>query len=91
MLTTDSLANDPPAGLKHASCWQDSATAGDAQCTADCVSVTADNGTTFYPMVGGHAPFFAATSLTVSCRVAVFSKVTAVRLSVAALKVQACP
>jgi hypothetical protein len=31
--------------------WQSSPTAGDAQCTFDCVAVTAANGTTFYPLV----------------------------------------
>ncbi|KAK3348647.1 hypothetical protein B0T25DRAFT_546165 [Lasiosphaeria hispida] len=31
-------------------CYEDSPTAGNAQCTYDCVSVTALNGTIFYPM-----------------------------------------
>ncbi|PMD60795.1 uncharacterized protein K444DRAFT_629266 [Hyaloscypha bicolor E] len=41
----------PPYGVKQgALCWQDSPTAGDAQCTFDCVNVTAVNGSTFYPV-----------------------------------------
>jgi hypothetical protein len=50
--TTFSLASYPPIGIKDgAICYQDSADAGNAQCSADCVSVTALNGTTFYPAV----------------------------------------
>ena len=36
---------------EFASCWQSSATSGDAQCVAECVGVTAENGTSFYPLV----------------------------------------
>jgi hypothetical protein len=51
--TLSSLANYPPIGSKGgALCYQDSVEAGNAQCTADCVSVTALNGSTFYPAVG---------------------------------------
>ena len=32
-------------------CWQTSNTTGDAQCTTNCVRVTAANGTSFYPVV----------------------------------------
>ncbi|KAE9374878.1 hypothetical protein N431DRAFT_222808 [Stipitochalara longipes BDJ] len=32
-------------------CYQDSPTAGNAQCTYDCVSVKALNGSTLYPML----------------------------------------
>lgn len=46
-----SLTDVPPVGLKYAYCWESSPTAGDAQCTYNCVSVTAANGTTFYPVV----------------------------------------
>jgi hypothetical protein len=46
-----SLDPYPPVGSKNALCYQDSADAGNAQCTADCVPVTAFNGTTFYPVV----------------------------------------
>ena len=39
-------------GVKQgALCWQESATAGNAACTFDCVNVTALNGTVFYPVV----------------------------------------
>ncbi|KIY00718.1 uncharacterized protein Z520_03383 [Fonsecaea multimorphosa CBS 102226] len=46
----DDLADVPPVGLKYAYCWESSPTAGDAQCTYNCVAVTAANGTTFYPV-----------------------------------------
>ncbi|OAP60094.1 hypothetical protein AYL99_05096 [Fonsecaea erecta] len=46
----DDLADVPPVGLKYAYCWESSPTAGDAQCTFNCVAVTAANGTTFYPV-----------------------------------------
>jgi hypothetical protein len=47
-----SLAPYPPVGSKDlAVCYEDSTGAGNAQCTADCVPVTALNGTTFYPEV----------------------------------------
>lgn len=46
------LAGVPPVGVKlDAYCWQTNSTAGDAGCTFDCVSVTAANGTAFYPVV----------------------------------------
>ncbi|RFU23608.1 hypothetical protein B7463_g12730, partial [Scytalidium lignicola] len=45
------MMSAPPYGVKQAAlCWQDSATAGDAQCTFDCVNVTASNGSIFYPV-----------------------------------------
>ncbi|KAE9364719.1 hypothetical protein N431DRAFT_431531 [Stipitochalara longipes BDJ] len=50
----DDLVSVPPVGLKYASCWQSSPTAGDAQCTYECVAVTAANGTTFYPLGCNH-------------------------------------
>jgi len=56
---TVSLAGVPPIGVKfNALCWQSSATAGDAQCTFDCVSVIRADGTSFYPVVSyvGHWP-----------------------------------
>lgn len=47
-----SLAGVPPIGVKwSAGCYEDSPTAGNAQCVADCVEVTALNGSSFYPMV----------------------------------------
>lgn len=46
-----SLADVPPLGLKYTYCWESSPTAGDAQCTYNCVRVTAANGTSFYPVV----------------------------------------
>ncbi|KAH8767158.1 hypothetical protein BGZ57DRAFT_856009 [Hyaloscypha finlandica] len=48
----DNLRDVPPIGIKDAFCWESSPTAGDAQCTFDCVAVTAANGTTFFPLVG---------------------------------------
>ncbi len=46
-----SLAESPPIGVKTgAFCWQDSSTAGNAQCTLDCVAVTALNGSSVYPV-----------------------------------------
>jgi hypothetical protein len=45
-----SLAPIPPVGSKvGAQCWEDSPTAGNAQCTVDCVSVTALNGSVIFP------------------------------------------
>ncbi|KAH6699700.1 hypothetical protein BKA61DRAFT_741078 [Leptodontidium sp. MPI-SDFR-AT-0119] len=46
----DDLASVPPIGLKYSSCWESSPTAGDAQCTYECVAVTLPNGTSFYPL-----------------------------------------
>ena len=47
-----SLAGVPPVGLKtSAECYQDSPTAGNAQCTFNCVNVTKLDGTVFYPLV----------------------------------------
>lgn len=47
----DNLAGEPPVGVKTAAkCYQDSATAGNAQCTFDCVLVTKLDGSSFYPL-----------------------------------------
>lgn len=46
------LAGVPPVGVKtSAECYQDSPTAGNAQCTFNCVNVTKLDGTVFYPLV----------------------------------------
>ena len=37
---------------RDANCWESYPGAGDAQCAAKCVTVTAKNGSTFYPYVG---------------------------------------
>ncbi|KAK0640635.1 hypothetical protein B0T16DRAFT_418231 [Cercophora newfieldiana] len=45
------LRDAPPLGSKlNAKCWEESPTAGNAQCTVDCVNVTTSNGTVFYPL-----------------------------------------
>jgi len=47
----DNLAGVPPVGVKtSALCYQDSPTAGNAQCTFDCVAVTKLDGSSFYPV-----------------------------------------
>jgi hypothetical protein len=40
-----------PGVNQSALCYQDSPTAGNAQCTYDCVNVTTLNGSSFYPLV----------------------------------------
>src|ERR1700744_4222041 len=66
-----SLADVPPVGNKYTYCWESSPTASDAQCTYNCVAVTAANGTTFYPVVSrsnihvtleGSSPIFSAAT-----------------------------
>jgi hypothetical protein len=60
-----SLAGVPPYGVKtDAICWQSNATSGDAQCTYNCVDVTAANGTTFFPLVSLTVKFLRGTLLT---------------------------
>lgn len=52
LMDDNSLAPVPPFGVKQgALCWQESADAGNAACTFDCVKVTALNGSTIYPVV----------------------------------------
>jgi hypothetical protein len=47
----DNLAGVPPVGVKvNALCYQDSATAGNAACTFNCVSVQKLDGSIFYPV-----------------------------------------
>jgi len=47
----DNLAGVPPVGVKtDAKCWQESPTAGNAQCVFNCVAVTKLDGTKFYPL-----------------------------------------
>jgi len=47
----DNLAGVPPVGVKtDALCYQDSTTAGNAQCTFNCVSVEKLDGSSFYPV-----------------------------------------
>jgi hypothetical protein len=51
-LHSSSLAEYPPVGIKDdALCYEDTDDSGNAQCTADCVAVTALNGSSFYPVV----------------------------------------
>jgi len=50
------LAGVPPVGVKtSAECYQDSPTAGNAQCTFNCVNVTKVDGTVFYPLVSDNS------------------------------------
>jgi len=47
----DNLAGVPPVSVKsNAQCYQDSPTAGNGQCTFDCVAVIKADGTSFYPV-----------------------------------------
>jgi len=47
----DNLAGVPPVGVKtDAFCYQDSATAGNAQCTFNCVSVQKLDGSSIFPV-----------------------------------------
>jgi len=67
----DNLAGVPPVGIKSgASCYQDSPTAGNAQCTFNCVSVVKHDGTTFYPLgCTSSSPTSGPTSTTTSASV----------------------
>jgi len=47
----DNLAGVPPTGVKiDAKCYQDSPTAGNAQCVFNCVAATKLDGSVFYPV-----------------------------------------
>ncbi|PMD37179.1 hypothetical protein L207DRAFT_71781 [Hyaloscypha variabilis F] len=73
----DDLADVPPVGVKYASCWQSSPTAGDAQCTYECVAVTWPNGTSFYPLGCNQTTVVTTTGVLVSTSLSYASTPTA--------------